>query len=311
MRGSLGRPPSILVPGALASPSGSGSLLSPTGLCQEGLKGHAFWGVEVFFELGQSGTLEGLLLKVMPQPETHLSVIIPAYNEGNRLPETLRRFQEYLSGKSFGYEVIVVLDGSSDNTREVLEGVAGEIKHLKILDRSGNRGKGYTVKEGMLEACGRVRLFADADNSTDISHFDKMQSLFDSGCDLVICSRSSRDAPGARQAVPQVWYKRLIGKMGNLFVQLLAVRGIWDTQCGFKAFRDYAAEKIFSLTVIDGWGFDIEVLALARALKYRIGIVPAYWINDPRSHIKLSAYLEVLWQTVKVRRNLTSGKYGL
>ncbi|MGH7773012.1 MAG: dolichyl-phosphate beta-glucosyltransferase [Candidatus Binatia bacterium] len=244
-------------------------------------------------------------------PDIDLSVIVPAYNEAERLPETLKRFQEYFSEKPFSYEIIVALDGSTDNTREILQGMMSEIKHLKVLDRQVNRGKGYTVKEGMLKALGRVRLFSDADNSTDISHFDKMDLLFNEGCDLVICSRDSKDAPGARQAVPQVWYKRLMGNMGNLLIQLVAVRGVWDTQCGFKAFRDSAAEKIFSRTVIDGWGFDIEVLALARALNYKIGIVPAYWLNDPRTHFKLRAYLQVLWETVKVWHNLSRGRYKL
>ena len=148
-------------------------------------------------------------------------------------------------------------------------------------------------------------------NSTDISHFDKMQPLWDKGYDLVICSRDSKDAPGARQAVPQAWYKRLMGSLGNLFIQLVAVRGIWDTQCGFKAFRDDAAEKIFSLAVIERWGFDVEVLALARALKYRIVIVPAQWNNDSRSHVKSWSYLQVVWETVQIRWNLAAGRYKL
>lgn len=247
----------------------------------------------------------------MPQPDVHLSVIIPAYNEAYTIPETLRRFQQYLAKKTFAYEILVVLDGPTDHTREVLQRVAPEIKNLKIVDRTVNRGKGYTVREGMLNASGHVRLFSDADNSTDIAHFDKMQPLFDRGYDVVICSRHPRDAEGAGQVTPQAWYKRLLGKLGNLFVQLVAVRGIWDTQCGFKAFRDRAAEKIFCQTIIDGWGFDVEALALARALNYRIGIVPACWINAPRSHVKFSGYLEVLWETVKVRQNLTSRKYKL
>jgi dolichyl-phosphate beta-glucosyltransferase len=247
--------------------------------------------------------------EIMALSRVDMSVIVPAYNEATRLPETLRRFQEYLSAKPFSYEIVVCLDGPTDHTREIIRSMASEIKHLRILDRQDNRGKGYTVKEGMLQALGRVRLFSDADNSTDISHFDKIHPLLNEGYDLVICSRNSRDAPGARQAVPQPWYKRFIGDLGNLLIQLLVVRGIWDTQCGFKAFRDYAAEKIFSQSVIDGWGFDIEVLALARALNYKIGIVPAYWVNKPGSHVRLSSYLQVLSDTVKARRGLSTGKY--
>lgn len=247
----------------------------------------------------------------MPQPDIHLSVIIPAYNEAHRLPETLRRFQQHLAKKTFDYEILVVLDGPTDGTREVLQKAASEVNNLKIVDRAVNRGKGYAVREGMLKASGRVRLFSDADNSTDIAHFDKMQPLFEQGYDVVICSRHPKDAAGAGQVVPQVWYKRLFGKLGNLFIQLVVVRGVWDTQCGFKAFRDHAAEKIFSRAVVDGWGFDIEVLALARALNYRIGIIPARWINDPTSHVGFGGYLGVLWDTVRVWRNLANRKYKL
>ena len=246
----------------------------------------------------------------MVRSDIYLSVIVPAYNEAETLPETLRRFQEYLSAKPFSYEILVVLDGPTDHTREVLKGMASQIRPLRVLDRKVNRGKGYTVKEGMLSAQGQVRLFSDADNSTDISHFDKMQPLLDAGFDLVICSRHPKDARGAKHAVPQVWYKRLMGKLGNLFIQLLAVPGIWDTQCGFKAFHQKVAEKIFSLTVIDRWGFDVEVLALARALRYRIRIVPAYWINDPKSHVRLSTYVRVLWETALVRLNLWLKRYA-
>ncbi|MBI1996046.1 MAG: glycosyltransferase, partial [Deltaproteobacteria bacterium] len=174
-----------------------------------------------------------------------------------------------------------------------------------------NRGKGFAVKEGMLAARGQLRLFCDADNSTDIAHFDRMKRLFDQGCDLVIASRSPKDAPGAEQVVPQASYKRVIGEIGNRIVRRLAVPGIWDTQCGFKAFRAEAAERIFSKLTIDRWGFDIEVLALARALNYKIGIIPAHWVNDARSHVRNIDYLRVLRDTFKVRANLLTGKYGL
>lgn len=247
----------------------------------------------------------------MVQSDIYLSLIVPAYNEAERLPETLRRIQEYLSLKPFSYEILVVLDGPTDNSGDVLRAAATEIKNLRIIDRKVHCGKGYTVKEGMLQARGQVRLFSDADNSTDISHFDRMRPLLKAGYDLVICSRDPRDASGAGQIQPQVWYKRLMGKMGNLFIQLVAVKGIWDTQCGFKALRDHAAERIFSQAVIDGWGFDIEVLVLARTLQYKIGIVPADWVNDPRSHVKVWGYCEVLWETVKIWWNLSRGQYKL
>ncbi|MEO6165755.1 MAG: glycosyltransferase, partial [Candidatus Binatia bacterium] len=228
-----------------------------------------------------------------------------------RLPSTLRRMQQYFSNNSYSYEIIVVLDGPNDASVAVLRGMSGEIEHLKIIERITNRGKGFTVREGMLAASGQIRLFCDADNSTDIAHFDKMKPLFDQGYDVVIASRNAADAPGAVQVVSQAWYKRAIGRMGNRIVQIAAVPGIWDTQCGFKAFRAEAAERIFAQTTIERWGFDIEVLALAQRLGYKIGIVPARWLNDDRSHVKLSDYLHVLGDTFTVRRNLLSKKYRL
>jgi dolichyl-phosphate beta-glucosyltransferase len=241
----------------------------------------------------------------------YLSVIIPAYNEAERLPKTLKRFHEYLAATGFTYELLVVLDGPCDNTRAVLRKAVCEIAHLKVIDRAVNHGKGVTVREGVIAACGQIRLFADADNSTDIAHFDRMKALFDRGYDLVIASRNPRDAAGAGQAVPQALYKQIIGQAGNFLVQLVAVPGIWDTQCGFKAFRAEAAQRIFSRAKIDGWGFDIEVLALARALNYKIGIIPVRWVNDTRTHFLFSDYLGILWDTLKVRYDLLTGNYRL
>ena len=247
----------------------------------------------------------------MSQQSVFLSVIVPVYNEAERLPSTLRRLQGYLSKNFYTYEILVVLDGPTDATLDVLRRVSGEIDNLKILERRHNRGKGYTVREGMLKASGTVRLFTDADNSTDIAHFDKMKSLFDGGYDVAIASRNPKDAAGARQVVPQVWYKRIIGQIGNVIVQLFAVRGIWDTQCGFKAFRAEAAQRIFARATIDGWGFDIEVLALARALNYKTGIIPAHWINDPHSHVRPFDYVRVLGDTLMVWFNFLTRRYDL
>ena len=247
----------------------------------------------------------------MTQTDIFLSVIIPAYNETERIGATLEKISRYLKKQPYSYEIIVVNGGSKDKTAEKVEKLKSEILYLSLIDNKENRGKGYAVKEGMLAARGRIRLFTDADNSTDISHFELMRPLFDKGYEIVICSRDKRDAAGARQSVPQSLFKRLLGNLGNLFIQLVAVRGIWDTQCGFKAFRDFAAEKIFSRQRIERWGFDIEVLVLTRALGYRIGIVPADWKNDPQSHVKMSSYFQVLWETVKIRWYLISGKYNL
>ena len=247
----------------------------------------------------------------MAPQEVFLSVIIPACNEAPRLPKTLHRIHEYLAGCAFTYEILVTLDGPTDSTPEILANLSHQIGHLTVLDRAVNRGKGFTVKEGMLRAKGQIRLFTDADNSTDIAHFDMMRPLFDQGYDLVIASRNAKDTAEAQQVVPQAAYKRFIGQIGNRIVQKVAVPGIWDTQCGFKAFRAEVAERIFRQTTIERWGFDIEVLALAQALKYRIGIIPAHWINDERSHVRSMDYLRVLADTFAVRRNFLSRKISV
>jgi len=243
--------------------------------------------------------------------EVDLSVILPAYNEGERIGKTLMRVRDYLTASGLSREVLVVVDGAEDCTAEVVRQQARQFPELLLLERKTNRGKGFTVREGMLQARGRIRLFTDADNSTDIAHFESMKPLFASGFEVVIASRNSLDAGGAEQAVPQAWYKRAIGRAGNRLVQRLAVPGIWDTQCGFKAFKAEAAVRIFSQLTIDRWGFDIEVLALARAMNLPIGIIPARWINDEHSHVRLTDYLRALVDTWKVRGNLKAGKYRL
>jgi dolichyl-phosphate beta-glucosyltransferase len=245
----------------------------------------------------------------MTPTEIDLSVIVPAYNEAERIGKTLERLHSYLTQSALSYEILVVVDGAQDGTLDVVRQLAQRMPQLNIIEHAVNRGKGFTVREGMLRASGQIRLFTDADNSTDIAHFERMKPLFDQGYDVVIASRNAKDAGQAQQTVPQALYKRVIGQLGNQIVQLVAVPGIWDTQCGFKAFRAAAAQQIFSQTTIDGWGFDIEVLALARALNYAIGIIPADWVNDERSHVRPLDYLRVLADTFTVRRNFLAGKY--
>jgi glycosyltransferase involved in cell wall biosynthesis len=238
-----------------------------------------------------------------------LSVIIPAYNEEKRISRVLHSAYDYLSRQDYSWEVIVVIDGAVDGTLEKIKDFSAGKTGISYIDRKQNRGKGFTVRQGMLQASGRVRLFTDADNSTDISHFDKMKPLFDSGHEVVICSRDSKDAPGARQAVPQPLLKRFLGNGANIIIQALAVPGIWDTQCGFKAFTDQAATRIFSISRIDRWGFDIEALALARRFKFKVGIVPAYWVDDPETNVKLLNYADAFLDALKVRWGLMTGRY--
>ena len=240
----------------------------------------------------------------------YLSVVIPAFNEELRITDTLSAIYDYLQKQDYEWEVLVVIDGAQDGTLRKTQEFAAGRQHIRWIDRKENRGKGYTVREGMLAATGRVRLFADADNSISISNFDKMAPLFDAGYDLVICSRHARDVTGPMHDGPQSRMKSMLRGAGNLFIQSVAVPGIWDTQCGFKAFSKSLAEQIFPVCKIDGWGFDVEALALARRLNSRIGMVPARWSNRPGTHLRPAHYFDVLCETVKVRWSLTTGAYA-
>ena len=239
----------------------------------------------------------------------YLSVIIPAYHEQQRIGATLGDCYAYLSKQAFAWELLVVVDGSRDGTLDVVERFAAGKPGIRALARHANRGKGYSVREGLLAARGDIRLFMDADNSTNLAHFDQMAPLFTAGCDVVIGSRDPKDAAGARRLVPQKALKTWAGKAGNLLVQMLLLPGIWDTQCGFKAFTRRAAETIAPLARMDRWSFDIEALALARRFDFQLGFVPARWTDDPRSHVSVRSYLDVLWETVTIRWHLLRGDY--
>ena len=240
-----------------------------------------------------------------------LSVIIPAYNEEKRLPKTLREIDKYLKKQDYESEIIVFNDASKDRTAGVVKEMMAEIKNLRLIDKKENYGKGYGVRQSMLSARGDYRLFTDADNSTSIDHIEKMWPYFEKGYNVVIGTRDSRDIKEARQAVSQSLWKRLAGDIGNIAVQVLLIWGIWDTQCGFKAFTKEAAEDIFKRCKINRWAFDVEVLALARKLGYKIGIVPIYWINSPESKVKLKGYIQFFKEFLQIKWNFILGKYNL
>ncbi|MCP6719924.1 MAG: glycosyltransferase family 2 protein [Patescibacteria group bacterium] len=237
-----------------------------------------------------------------------LSVIIPAYNEAKRIIPTLVDVNRHLSKAEYSSEVIVVSDGSKDSTVEVVKKFSNLMKNLRVIDNKENHGKGWVVRQGMLESKGSWRLFTDADNSTSVDHFNKMIPYFEKGYDVVICSR---DIKGAKLVPPQPWYKVLLGNLGNLFIQALVLPGIWDTQCGFKSFSEESAKKIFNLVKIDRWGFDVEALALAKKLGYKIKEIPVTWVNDPYSHVGIKGYISTLWDVVRVRWWLWGGKYNI
>lgn len=242
----------------------------------------------------------------MTQP--FLSIIIPAYNEAKRLPLTLIDIDKHLEQQEYSYEILVVNNGSTDETAEIINRFISLIKNLKLIDNKENKGKGAAVRIGMLSAKGAWRLFMDADNSTSIVEFNKMIPYFKEGYEVVI---GSRDVKGAKKSPAQPFYRTIFGNIGNLVIQVLLVPGIWDTQCGFKCYSAESAKKIFSLSKIDRWGFDAESLALAKTLGYKIKEIPVFWVNDPRTHVRFSAYLQVLIETVKVRWWLWRKAYNI
>ena len=242
----------------------------------------------------------------------HLSWIIPAYNEERRIGKTVREVHQYLQSKqiSDGYEIIVVDSSSKDRTYEIAEGLRSSIAELKIL-RVVNKGKGYAVREGMFFAHGDIRLFSDADNSTPPESFDRMEPLFREGYDVVISSRNPRDVPGATRDVKEPWYREVLGTVGNVIIQSVGVWGIWDTQNGFKAVTAASAKKIFSRMRIQEFAFDVEMLALARKMNCKIGIVPIRWRFDPDSKVTAVAYLRFFADVFRIRWNFLTGIYKM
>jgi dolichyl-phosphate beta-glucosyltransferase len=234
-----------------------------------------------------------------------LSIIIPAYNEAKRLPTTLSSLQQNLSKSPFSWEIIVVSDGSTDSTEGVVQEFCKSIKNLNLIKGETNQGKGWAVRQGMLQAKGKWRLFMDADNSANIDQFEKIKSHLGE-YDVVF---GSRDMSGSKLVPPQPWSKRLLGNLGNLFIQTLLLPGCWDSQCGFKCFSAEAAENIFSQTKINRWGFDVEALVLARKMGLKTKEVPLVWANDPCSYVRLLDYPRTLLDILKIRWWLWRGKY--
>lgn len=237
-----------------------------------------------------------------------LSVIIPAYNEEKRLAKTLEDIDRYLRKQDYEYEIIVVNDGSKDRTAEVVKQMMSKVRNLKLIDNKVNKGKGGVVRQGLLEARGEVRLFTDADNSTSIDHVEKMWPEFERGFDIVI---GSRDIKGAVLDPPQPWYRRILGDIFNLLVQVIVgLWGIWDTQCGFKAFTQKVVEDIIPKCKIDRWAFDPEILILAKKKGYKIKEVPVRWVNDPHSKVKFKGMVLMLKDLFTIKWYLITKRYG-
>jgi dolichyl-phosphate beta-glucosyltransferase len=236
-----------------------------------------------------------------------ISVIIPAFNEAKRITPTIQDIIGYLDKVApKDYEILIVLDGSKDNTLDIVTKLAEQYKAIRIIHNSINRGKGAVVRQGILESIGDYVLFMDADNSTRIQELNAMLPVLEQGIDVII---GSRDIKGSKVEIHQVWYKELLGDLGNWWIQIILVGGIQDTQCGFKVFSGKSGRHIFEKISMQGWSFDIEVLALARYFGYTIKEMPVIWYNDNSSHVTLGDYIAVLRDTFTIRYRIWTGYY--
>jgi len=222
--------------------------------------------------------------KVKNEAQIFLSIVIPAYNEEKRIGQNLQTIKDYLKRIAIRAEIIVVDDGSSDSTAAISTKALQDWPEAKVVSLPENRGKGAAVREGVLKARAEFILFTDADLSTPIEELEKFLPLAERGCEAVIGSRA---LPESKILKRQSWLREHMGKTFNLLVRTLLLRGIKDTQCGFKLFRKEVAKKIFSQLKTEGFAFDVEALMIARKLGCRMAQVPVVWINCPDSRVHM------------------------
>lgn len=223
------------------------------------------------------------------------SLVIPMYNEERRIASTVETARAYLDTLGKPYEIIVVDDGSIDGSAEAVAAIPG----ITVVSHQPNRGKGYTVRQGVLASKGEIVAFTDVDLSAPIEELGKLLEAVDSGADIAIGSRGLRTS---QLGTHQSKFRELGGKSLNLIIRVLAIRGIKDTQCGFKLFRGDAGRRIFEKCILDGWGFDVEVLRLARLMGYQIAEVPVRWNHCADSRIRpLQAGLQVMKDLFRIR----------
>ncbi|MES2766702.1 MAG: dolichyl-phosphate beta-glucosyltransferase [Bacteroidota bacterium] len=224
-----------------------------------------------------------------------LSLVIPAYNEAERIGNSLKQAVEYLAEQSYSFEIIVVDDGSTDKTVQIIHKLNDDIEFVKLIRQPQNMGKGAAVRRGMLEATGEYRIFTDADFSTPVHEVEKALKVFKKGADVVIGSRVL-DRSTIKRAQPR--HREAMGRVFSRAVQATVFKGIDDTQCGFKGFTAKAAESIFSRAKINGFGFDVEILYLAKRLGFEIEQIAVEWHNDERSKVSslsgLKAFLDIM-----------------
>lgn len=239
-----------------------------------------------------------------------LSIIVPAFNEEQRIGATLLAFDRALARASVRYEIVVVDDGSVDGTVALVDDLAAARPCIRCVRTGENRGKGHAVRVGMLEARGRIRVMVDADGSVGPGELPALVGPVLSGrVDIAV---GSRYAPGARVETPQPGWRVAWSRLCNRAVQRSLVPGVRDTQCGFKAFSAGAAEAVFHRARIDGWAFDLEALALAARLGFTVQEVGVAWADDARSRVRpVRDFVRVLREWLAIRSNLRRGIYGL
>ena len=234
-----------------------------------------------------------------------LSIIIPAHNEERRLPGGLDKITAFLATQSYKYEVVIVENGSADDTVGIARRYAERFPYIQLYQETA-RGKGLAVRRGMFEARGKYRFICDTDLSMPIEEISKFLPPGLDGYDVAI---ASREAPGAVR-YDEPWHRHVIGRIFNLLIRLIAVRGFGDTQCGFKCFRDEVAEDLFSVQTLNGIGFDVELLFIAQKRGYKIVEVPIHWYYSAESRMRLVRdSLRALAELFVIRRNSRAGLY--
>ena len=237
------------------------------------------------------------------------SIIIPAFNEGRRLEPTLKRVLAYASQLGGDSEVIVVNDGSRDNTADLVHGYAKANHSLRLLENPGNRGKGFSVRNGMLHAQGEVMLFSDADLSAPIEEASKLFAAISQGADVAIGSRWLRTE---LQTQRQSLVRQLFGRVFNLLLRIVLGLRFKDTQCGFKAFTRRAADEVFPCQLIERWGFDPELIFLAGKKGLKVVEVPVQWAHEEGGSIHpFRDGMRMLMEVLKIRWNWLTGKYSM
>ena len=235
-----------------------------------------------------------------------LSIIIPAYNEEKRLPEALDRTLKYLKNRKIKNEIIIVADKSKDRTLDVVQEYTKKFKNVCCIYNPKKQGKGHAVRKGILDSKGSLVLFIDADTSTPITELDKFLPKI-KNYDIVIGSREHKDSDVRNKLISRV----ILGNLGNLLLRLFLIKTIRDTQCGFKLFNGNIARELFSLSRINGFGFDFEIIFLAQKKKYRIMECPVNWAYCDDTKVTWQSHFKTLSELFEIKMNQWSGKYKI